>query len=183
VEIRPCPCRARRPPDQAAGQTPAGDPAVPHVPAARRRSGRRPDRPPRCDLRIAQEKNLLSARSCHAKADPQGLGQSRMAGLVIRIQPDASPGQSHNAVERATVQQVPAQLLRNAATDGALARPAGTINGQYRYGRTHASTTSSPQLQAVSTKPGNEVPTFSTSRTTMGPSLCRLAMVKDMAMR
>ena len=74
----------------------------------------------------------------------------------------------HKPVERAAVEQVPAELARHAARNRPLAGAAGTIDGNHRYLTHPASSSRRPASRAVDTNPGNEVATFCTSRIAIG---------------
>src|SRR5690606_815322 len=102
-------------------------------------------------------------------------------GLVIGREAGPLAGQRRQAVQRAAVEQVPAEPCRNAAADRALAGAGRSVDGDDRCA--HAFEMLRPQAAAVAVKPGNDVATFSTSRIEIGSSASRLATAKDMAMR
>src|SRR5690554_3732488 len=103
--------------------------------------------------------------------------------------------QSGQAIERATVEQVPTQALGDQAADGALAGATRAVKGQH-FGRasgvgpsTHAPCpssawlTRSPTVRASSIKPGNEVATLAQSSMTISSLARSDATTKDMAIR
>ena len=124
--------------------------------------------------------------------------------LVVHGHGMALRGSTEQAIERAGIQHMKAESLRDTVGDGALARAAGAVDGDHRNRdgtrafldfctHVHASVCCEaerslawilrPQRLASPMKSGKLVATLAQSRITMGPAARRPAMENDMAMR
>src|SRR5215469_10458507 len=114
-----------------------------------------------------------------------------MARLIVRAETRGGPGERHQPVERAAIEQVPTDLPRDRATDGALARAAwavdrddGTGRGlRHRESVPQSLVTPKPAWRAHSSNPGKLVATLATSRISTGARARSAATAKAMAMR
>src|SRR5690606_2293691 len=110
------------------------------------------------------------------------LTQLRLVGQLDAV---LAGGQRQQAIERAGVEQMPAQARRDQRADGALARAARSVDGDDRR-LAHAwpsCATRMPLVAASSRKLGKEVATLAQSWMRIGALARRAATLKLMAMR
>src|SRR5215469_13309197 len=114
-----------------------------------------------------------------------------MARLIVRAETRGGPGERHQPVERAAIEQVPTDLPRDRATDGALARAARAIDGDDRTSRGLRHRHSVPQSlarpkpasRAHSSNPGKLVATLATSTISTGARARSAATANAIAIR
>ena len=90
---------------------------------------------PACSVRMALLTSSPPSQICsppcgsEAELHVQLLGDVGVAGLVVGRQARALPGIGHEAIQRAAVQQLPAEPVGDQARDRALARAARPVDG------------------------------------------------------
>src|SRR6185503_4346928 len=131
---------------------------------------------------LAGEPDLLAPVRSEAELHFQVLSHVGVPGLVVGAQSAPLPGIGHETIQRAAVQQTPAEPIRHQARDRAFARAARPVDGD-DWLRHYRVTTLKPAARATPGKSGNEVATLATSRIRIGARERALAIANDIAIR
>ena len=103
--------------------------------------------------------------------------------LVGQVDTVITGGEGQQAIERAGIQQLPAELGSQQTGDGALARAARSVDGDDYGAHLPSSATRIPAPAARPRKLGNEVATLAQSWMRIGAVARSEATLKDMAIR